>query len=171
MLHDVDQLGVLLFKPPHIPSHRGVRVRVGLLLAQVLIDALRRQPLAKSSLNLRAVRLGDTGRPVRLARAGRQVGRFCFTIRRLVARRLGAGGQVGRICLTLRVVARHRLAADTGLALDAPIAPAQLKQGQYASFVGHFQVVPHGHLRSDRSKMPERLPQLAAFTPSAPGRF
>ena len=35
-------------------------MRVGVLLAQILVDALRRQPLAKTRLDLRAIRLGDT---------------------------------------------------------------------------------------------------------------
>src|SRR6266852_2729396 len=98
MFHDVDQLRVLLFESPHVAPHRGVLVRVGFLLAQVLEDALRGQPLAKTSLDLLAVRLGHSGRPVRVARAGRQVGRIWFAIPWVVARRLGAGGQVGRFC-------------------------------------------------------------------------
>ncbi len=63
MLHDVDQLRVLLLESPH----RGVLVRVGFQLAQILVDALRRQSLPKAGLDLRAVRLGDTRRPVRVA--------------------------------------------------------------------------------------------------------
>jgi hypothetical protein len=126
VFHDVDQLRMLVLESPHVAPHRGVLVRVGFQLAQILVDALRCQPLAKAGLDLRAVRLRDTRRPVRVAGAGRQVGRICFAIRQLVARRLGAGGQVGRFCLTPRVVAGDRFTADTRLALDAPIAPAQL---------------------------------------------
>jgi hypothetical protein len=72
---------VLLLEPPHIAPHRGVLVRVGFQLAQILVDALRRQPLAKTGLDLRALRLGDPRWPVRVARAGRQVGRIWFVIR------------------------------------------------------------------------------------------
>ncbi len=97
MLHDIDQLGVLLLESPYVAAHRGVLVRISFQLAQILVDALRRESLAKARLNLLAVRLGDTGRPVRVARAGRQVGRIWLGIPCLVARRLSAGGQVGRI--------------------------------------------------------------------------
>jgi len=67
MLHDVDQLRMLVLESPHVAPHRGVFVRVGFLFAQVLVDALRRQPLAKTSFNLLAVRLSHTRWPMRVA--------------------------------------------------------------------------------------------------------
>ena len=76
MLHDVDQLRVLPLESPHVAPHRGVLVRVGFELAQILVDALRRQSLTKTCLDLRTVRLGDTRWPMRLTRAGRHVVRF-----------------------------------------------------------------------------------------------
>jgi NAD(P)-dependent dehydrogenase (short-subunit alcohol dehydrogenase family) len=53
-----DQLGVPVLESPHIATHRCVLVRVGLLLARVLVDALCRQSLPKTSLDLLAVGLG-----------------------------------------------------------------------------------------------------------------
>ncbi len=120
-------------------------MRVGHLRTQVLPDALGRQPLAQTRLDLLAVRLGQPGGPCAAFEPADRLAAFDSPV---VGRHLGAGGQVGRFCLAPRVVAGDRFAADTRLALDAPIAPAQFEQRQYASFVGHLEVVPHRHPRS-----------------------
>jgi hypothetical protein len=81
---------------------------------------------------------------VRQVPADRHVGRLCRLVTgRHVRQSIGAGGQVGRFWRTARVVAGDRLPADTRLAFDPPIRPAQLEQCQNASLIGHLEVVPH----------------------------
>ncbi len=101
VFQDVDQLGMRLLESHHIVSERGIAVRVGHLRTQVLPDALCRQPLAKTGLNLFPVRLGSTRWSVCSVRAGRQVGRMWNAVvaRSVAARESGAGGQVGRFWL------------------------------------------------------------------------